>query len=126
MIENEKLSETILMIIADSKSYRIDIHDIRNSNAMKESFKNIDEAEIISSIEVLKDDGLINAKILYKPTITSGVGCIVNIRGLTKKGSDRIKYIRSPWWKKAIQWAAKKLSLLIPNLIYDVFKLFRG
>ena len=124
MTENEKLSETILMVIADSKSYRIDIHDIRNSNAMEESFKNIDEAEIISSIQMLIDDSLIHAEIRYKPTITSGVGYIVNIRGLTKKGSDRVKYIRSSWWNKTAHWAAIRLALLIPSLIYSVFKLF--
>ena len=126
MIRKEKLPETILMVIADNKSCQMGVHDIRNSNAMKESFKNIDDAEIIPLIEMLINDGLINAEIRCKPTITSGVGYIVNIRGLTQKGSDRVKYIRSSWWNKATHWVAKKLSLLIPNLIYNVFKLFRG
>ena len=124
MTENEKLSETILTVIADNKSYRMNLTDIRNSNAMKESFKNIDEAEIIFHIQMLIDDSFIDAEIRDKSTITSGVGYIVNIRGLTRKGNDRVKYIRSSWWNKTKHWVAIRLALLIPSLIYSVFKLF--
>ena len=73
MTENEKLSETILMVIAGNKSHRMNLPDIRNSNAMKESFKNIDDAEIIFHIQILIDDSFIDAEIRDKPTL-DGVG----------------------------------------------------
>ena len=104
MIENTKLSETILKVIADTESYpaRITPEDIRNSNAIKENFKDIDNATIVFHIKMLEEDGLIEAKFHDRPTL-SGTASLVTIIGLTKKGSDYVKYIESPFWKQAIK-----------------------
>ena len=104
MIEDVKLSTAILEVIADDESYpaRITTDDIRNSNAIKESFKDIDDAKIIFHMKMLEGAGLIDAKFRYKSTL-DGATCLVKIIGLTKQGSDYVKYIRSPLWKQAIK-----------------------
>ena len=97
MIENTKLSETILKVIADTEIYpaRITPEDIENSNAIKENFKDIDNATIVFHIEILEEDGLIEAK-FHDNTTFNGTTRFFTIIGLTKKGSDHVKHIESP------------------------------
>ena len=94
MIENAKLSETILKVIADTEIYpaRITPEDIENSNAIKENFKDIDNATIVFHIKMLEEDGLIEAKFRDNTTFNDTTR-FFTIIGLTKKGSDYVKYI---------------------------------
>ena len=123
MIEDVKLSAAILEVIADDESYpvRITVEDIRNSNTIKESFKDIDEAKIVFHIKMLEGAGLIDAEFRYKSTL-DGTTCLVKIIGLTKPGSDYVKYIRSPLWKQAIKSIenSKESMPFTIQLIYSI------
>ena len=109
MRENTKLSETILKIIADSKSYpaRIEPLDIRNNDAIKENFKDISNNKIVFHAKILEEAGLIDAKFRDKEALNSATR-FVSIIGLTKKGSDLVEYIESPFWKRAIKRFEKR------------------
>ena len=122
MIEDIKLSETILKIIADDESYpaRMDIHKIRDSDALKENFKNISEGKIVFHLHMLKEEGLIDAKFLNKKFLDGTAAHLIYINRLTKKGSDYVKYIESPIWKRAIKDLENAKKPLTIQLIYSV------
>ena len=104
MVEDPKLSTAILEVVADTESYpaRITQDDIEDSDAIKENFENISTDAIVFHIKMLEEACLIEAKFLDASTLQSAE-YYVTIVGLTKQGSDHIKYIRSPFWDKAKQ-----------------------
>ena len=104
MVEDIKLSTAILGVIADTKSYpmRMSPEDIMDSDAIKENFQNISIDAIVFHIKMLEEVGFIEAKFRDIPTF-DGTAYLVKIIGLTKKGSDCVKCIRSSFWGKAKQ-----------------------
>ena len=121
MIEDTELSTTILEVIANTKSYpaRITQDDIRNSGAIKESFKNINTDAIVFHIKMLEEAGLIEAKFRDISTFQSAA-YHATVIGLTKQGSDYIKYIRSPFWDKAMQELESADKPLTIQLIFSL------
>ena len=122
MREDPKLSETTLKIIAD-ESYpaHMDVWKIRNNDAIKEKFKDISDDRILLHVRMLEEEGLIEAKILHKKTL-DGATCLVDIIGLTKQGSNRVRYIESSLWGQAKKnWENAKKPLIV-QLIYSFCK----
>ena len=120
MREDPKLSETILKIIAD-ESYpaHMDVWKIRNNDAIKEKFKDISDDRLALHARMLEEEGLIEAELFHKRTLDGGA-CIINIIGLTKKGSDYVIYIESPLWKQAIKNLKNARKPLTMELIHSV------
>ena len=116
MREDIKLSEAILKIIADDESYpdRITESDIRNSDAIKENFKDINDEKIVFHAKMLKEEGLIKASFPHDTPY------LAIINRLTKKGSDYVKYIESPFWKQAIKDLENTKKPLTMKLVYSV------
>ena len=87
MREDAELSAAILKIIADNESYpaRITAEDIKNNNAMKESFKDKSSDVIVFHIKMLEESDLIDVKFHDSKTFSSTIR-IAYIRGLTKQG----------------------------------------
>ena len=104
MREDPELSDTILKIIADDESYPevMVVNTIRENNAIKKNFKDISEGKILFHLKMLKERGLIKAEFYSSGMISEGT-LIVHINRLTKKGSDYVKYIELPFWKRAIK-----------------------
>ena len=116
MREDIKLSETILKIIADDESYPeiMVVDKIRDSNAIKENFKNISNDKIVFHLHMLKEEGLIDAKFF------ENVPDFAITNRLTKKGSDYVKYIESPLWSQAIKDLKNTKKPLTMQIIYSV------
>ena len=121
MVENTKLSTAILEVIADTKSYPVCItqNDIINNNAIKENFGSISIGTIVFHIKMLEEAGLIEAEFRDRVTF-DGTTRFAKIIGLTKQGSDHIKYIRSPFWDKAMQELKSADKPLTIQLIFSV------
>ena len=104
MREDPELSDTILKIIADDESYPkvMVVNTIRENNAIKENFKDISDGKILFHLEMLEEGGLIKAE-FYSSGMISEETLTVHINRLTKKGSDYVKYIELPFWKRAIK-----------------------
>ena len=116
MREDTKLSETILKVIADDESYPalIVVDKIKDSNAIKENFKEISDEKIVFHLKMLEEEGLIEAKFF------EDIPYLAIISRLTKKGSDYVRYIESPFWKKAIKDLENAKKPLTMQLVYSV------
>ncbi len=121
MREDIKLSETILKIIADKESYpaHIEPSDIRNNDAIKENFKNISDGKIVFHAKMLEEEGLIEAEFRDKKILDNMIR-LVNIIGLTKKGSNYIKYIESSLWEQTMKDLKNAKKPLTMELAYSV------
>ena len=115
MTEDAEISKTILEVIADTESYpaRLTQDDIRDSDAIKKSFENISTDVIVFHVKMLEEACLIEADFLDVSSLQSAE-YHVTVIGLTKQGSDHVKYIRSSFWDKAkqdLESAGKPLTI---------------
>ena len=122
MVENVKLSTTILEVIADTESYPANINQdgIRNSDAIKENFENINLGIIVFHINMLVEAGLVEAEFGDILPLSDSKTYYVTIIGLTKQGSDHVRYIRSSFWDKAKQELESDGKPLTIQLIFSL------
>ena len=124
MIENTELSTTILEVIADTESYPANLtqDNIRNSDAIRESFGGLSTDVIVFHEKMLEETGLIKVRFDNTTTFVYGNPTYsFTIIGLTKQGSDCIRNIKSPFWNKAKQ---KLKSIGKPETIQSLYSLY--
>ena len=80
------------------------------------------EEKIVFHIKMLEEAGLIDAELDYIFTFNNATCRVKRIIGLTKQGSDYVKYIRSPWWNKAVKSLESSKKPLTLQLIYSICK----
>ena len=118
MVEDVELTKEILGIYADDDGFPSSIHP--NEICLDLQPKH-GRSKVIQHIVWAKDAGLLSGEAYNRTwTTTSTQYSLRRIDGLSKEGSDYIKYARSGLWEKALSHISKKSLPMTTQILAKV------